>query len=160
MRTRRPLWATAPVTFALAVGALTGTSAAAPVDSASDSCSSARPLTVPGAEHQMKACLDDLTTAGTTVSGHTDPADWAGLHPAGAVNPTGVPGIQIDGYFPDTSTFNTSHGWNHDSQFVLRLPDRLERRAGRDAAPPATGSSTPTTSPSPTGRWPRATRTP
>ena len=35
----------------------------------------------------------------------------------------GVPGLQIDGYFPDTSTSNTTHGWNHDSQFVIRLPD-------------------------------------
>jgi hypothetical protein len=35
-----------------------------------------------------------------------------------------VPGIQVDGYFPDTSTFNTNNGWNHDAQFVVRLPDR------------------------------------
>ncbi|GAA3125875.1 tannase/feruloyl esterase family alpha/beta hydrolase [Planomonospora alba] len=81
-------------------------------------------LRVPGAEHQVAACLDDLTTAGTVASGHTDPADWAGLHPPGAVNPAGVPGIQIDGYFPDTSATNTNHGWKHDAQFVLRLPDR------------------------------------
>ena len=40
----------------------------------------------------------------------------------GTVNPSGVPGIQLDGYFPDTSTFNTTHGWNHDAQFVIRLP--------------------------------------
>ncbi|MEU7908059.1 tannase/feruloyl esterase family alpha/beta hydrolase [Actinoplanes sp. NPDC049118] len=80
--------------------------------------------TVPGAERQQAACLDDLTTAGTVAGGHTDTADWAGLTPAGARNPSGVPGIQIDGYFPDTSTTNTTHGWNHDSQFVLRLPDR------------------------------------
>ncbi|GGS66033.1 hypothetical protein GCM10010156_26260 [Planobispora rosea] len=80
-------------------------------------------IVVPGAEKQIVSCLDDLTTAGTAVSGHTDPADWAGLHPAGAVNPTGVPGIQVDGYFPDTSATNTNHGWKHDSQFVLRLPD-------------------------------------
>ncbi|MEU4218755.1 tannase/feruloyl esterase family alpha/beta hydrolase [Actinoplanes sp. NPDC026623] len=75
---------------------------------------------VPGAERQQAQCLSDLTTAG----GHTDPADWAGLTPAGARNPAGVPGIQIDGYFPDTSTTNATHGWNHDSQFVLRLPER------------------------------------
>ena len=73
---------------------------------------------------QQKACLDDLTTAGTTLSGHTDPNDWAGLHAAGTENPTGVPGIQVDGYFPDSSTGNANHGWNHDSQFVLRLPAR------------------------------------
>ncbi|WP_232828965.1 tannase/feruloyl esterase family alpha/beta hydrolase [Kribbella monticola] len=33
-----------------------------------------------------------------------------------------MPGVQIDGYFPDTSHTNANHGWNHDSQFVLRLP--------------------------------------
>jgi hypothetical protein len=81
-------------------------------------------ITVPGAQKQISACLDDLTTAGTTKTGHTVPADWAGLHPAGARNPSGVPGIQLDGYFPDSSTFNTLHGWNHDAQFVIRLPDR------------------------------------
>jgi hypothetical protein len=78
---------------------------------------------VPGAAYQVGACLPDLTTAGTVADGHSDPAQWAGLQPAGARNPTGVPGTQIDGYFPDTSTLNTTHGWNHDSQFVLRLPD-------------------------------------
>lgn|GEM_PF-5135183 len=71
-------------------------------------CAKLNRVTVPGAGHQVKAYLDDLTTAGTTVSGHTDPAHWAGLHPEGAVNPKGVPGIQIDGYFPDTSTFDTT----------------------------------------------------
>ncbi|SDJ54334.1 Tannase and feruloyl esterase [Nonomuraea maritima] len=81
------------------------------------------PLVVPGAERQVVARLDDLTTAGTSVTGHTDPSDWAGLHSAATVNPTGVPGVQIDGYFPDTSTGNTTHGWNHDAQFVIRLPD-------------------------------------
>ncbi|AOT62484.1 tannase/feruloyl esterase family alpha/beta hydrolase [Streptomyces rubrolavendulae] len=79
---------------------------------------------VPGAEHQRSACLDELTTAGTVASGHTDPADWAGLTPRSLPVPSGVPGIQIDGYFPDTSTTNGNHGWNHDSQFVVRLPDR------------------------------------
>ena len=28
----------------------------------------------------------------------------------------------MDGYFPDSSTSNTNNGWNHDSQFVIRLP--------------------------------------
>jgi hypothetical protein len=80
-------------------------------------------ITVPGAEKQMAACLDDLTTAGTTASGHTVPADWAGLHAAGTRNPSGIPGVQLDGYFPDTSTTNGNNGWNHDAQFVIRLPD-------------------------------------
>lgn len=78
---------------------------------------------MPGAEKQQADCLADLTTAATSTNGHTDPADYAGLHAAGTKNPTGVPGIQIDGYFPDTSMFNTHHGWNHDSQFVIRIPD-------------------------------------
>ena len=81
-------------------------------------------LRVPGAEHQISACLADLTTAGTVATGHSIAAEWAGLQPAGARNPTGIPGIQLDGYFPDTSTFNTDHGWNHDAQFVIRLPER------------------------------------
>lgn len=80
------------------------------------------PLVV-GAQQQISACLADLTTAGTVASGHTVPADWVGLQSASATNPSGVPGIQIDGYFPDSSAFNTHHGWNHDSQFVIRLPE-------------------------------------
>lgn len=87
-------------------------------------CARSGILRVPGAAHQQTDCLTELTTAGTVASGHTDPADWAGLTPEGLATPTGVPGIQIDGYFPDTSTGNTNHGWNHDSQFVIRLPDR------------------------------------
>lgn len=79
-------------------------------------------LRVPGAERAVAICLPDLTTAGTVPGGHTDPADWAGLEAPGTVNPAGVPGIQIDGYFPDSSTTNPTHGWNHDSQFVIRLP--------------------------------------
>ena len=78
----------------------------------------------PGAERQETACLDDLTTAGTVATGHTNPDDWSGLHAPGTQNPTGVPGIQVDGYFPDTSTTNANRGWSHDSQFVIRLPDR------------------------------------
>ncbi|GAA4125977.1 tannase/feruloyl esterase family alpha/beta hydrolase [Knoellia locipacati] len=86
-------------------------------------CARQSKITVPGAEMQKTACLDDLTTAGTVASGHTRAADYAGLHTPGTVNPTGVPGIQVDGYFPDTSTTNTNNGWNHDSQFVIRIPD-------------------------------------
>ncbi|MEB8336095.1 tannase/feruloyl esterase family alpha/beta hydrolase [Streptomyces endophyticus] len=87
-------------------------------------CAARAPLHVPGAERQQADCLDELTTAGTVQSGHTDPADYNGLTPKDLPTPTGVPGIQIDGYFPDTSTTNTNHGWNHDAQFVIRLPDR------------------------------------
>ena len=90
---------------------------------AADSAGCAR-LWVPGAERQVVSCLDELTTAGTVASGHTVAADWAGLTQASLPQPSGVPGIQVDGYFPDTSVTNTNNGWNHDAQFVLRLPDR------------------------------------
>ena len=86
-------------------------------------CARISKVRVPGAEQQKVACLDDLTTAGTTRTGHTVAADYAGLHAPGTVNPAGVPGIQVDGYFPDTSTSNPNTGWNHDSQFVIRIPD-------------------------------------
>jgi hypothetical protein len=81
-------------------------------------------LWVPMAEHQVVSCLDELTTAGTVASGHTVAADWAGLTQTSLPQPSGVPGVQIDGYFPDTSTTNANHSWQHDAQFVLRLPDR------------------------------------
>ncbi|WP_030339603.1 3-hydroxybutyrate oligomer hydrolase family protein [Streptomyces sp. NRRL S-1022] len=86
-------------------------------------CAGRARLHVPGAARQQADCLAELTTAGTVTSGHTDPADYAGLTPKDLPTPTGVPGIQIDGYFPDTSATNNNHGWQHDSQFVIRLPD-------------------------------------
>ncbi|MFC4588558.1 tannase/feruloyl esterase family alpha/beta hydrolase [Sphaerisporangium corydalis] len=115
----------------LAAALLAGTSLLVPVSPASASaasvvsggCAGIERVKVPGAEKQISACLDDLTTAGTVASGHSIAAEYAGLTSAGATNPTGVPGAQIDGYFPDTSTSNTDHGWNHDSQFVIRLPE-------------------------------------
>ncbi|GAA2105611.1 tannase/feruloyl esterase family alpha/beta hydrolase [Actinomadura alba] len=106
----------------VAASATAGTSGST-VHGSGGHCARIDRITVPGAEKQVSACLDDLTTAGTTATGHTVPGDWAGLHPAGAKNPSGVPGVQLDGYFPDTSTFNTNNGWNHDAQFVIRLPD-------------------------------------
>ncbi|MGW0466641.1 tannase/feruloyl esterase family alpha/beta hydrolase [Streptomyces sp. NPDC003027] len=79
-------------------------------------------LRVPGAAHQETACLPDLTTAGLAGTRYTDMADQAGLSAKGTRNPSDVPGIQIDGYFPDDSRLNTTHGWAHDAQFVIRLP--------------------------------------
>ena len=90
---------------------------------------------VPHAEVQKLACLDDLTTAGTVATGHTNPNDWAGLNAAATRNPSSVPGIQVDGYFPDTSTTNTNNGWNHDSQFVIRMPDRWNGKLVITGAP-------------------------
>lgn len=98
-------------------------------------CVRVHKLEVPKAEMQRADCLDDLTTAGTVASGHTNPDDWAGLHATGTRNPSGVPGIQVDGYFPDRSTTNTNNGWNHDSQFVVRLPDDWNGKVVISGAP-------------------------
>jgi hypothetical protein len=89
-------------------------------------CTSADTVAVPGAELTRTTCLDDITTAGLlqqTGAQYTDQSDWQTLHTPGTSNPSDVRGLQVDGYFPDTSAFNTTHGWNHDSQFVLRIPD-------------------------------------
>lgn len=112
-------------TLALVVAGVLAASPFAPMSPARASDGSAGPgqIRVPGAERQELTRLADLTTAGTTLTGHTDRTDWAGLNAPGTVNPVGVSGLQIDGYFPDTSTFNNTHGWHHDAQFVIRLPD-------------------------------------
>ena len=101
-------------------GALAAALPAAAASASAGRCA----VDVPGAQRQVAGCLDDLTTTGTLASGHTVEADWAGLTSAGLPTYGAVPGIQVDGYFPDSSTANTNHGWNHDAQFVLRLPDR------------------------------------
>ena len=87
------------------------------------SCVGDADVPVPGAKFQEAACLADLTTKGTQESRHTNPKDWAGLNAKETDNPSGVSGLQIDGYFPDDSRTNTNNGHDHDSQFVLRLPD-------------------------------------
>ncbi|AUY48071.1 tannase/feruloyl esterase family alpha/beta hydrolase [Streptomyces sp. CB01881] len=111
----RALAALAPVLVTAALVPAADTAAAA-----GTSCM-AQKLRVPGAERLVSTCLDDLTTKGLPV-GRTSPADWAGLQASTATAPPAVPGIQLDGYFPDTSTTNSNNGWNHDSQFVIRLP--------------------------------------
>jgi predicted esterase len=94
-----------------------------------------QPVQVPGAERQRVTHLNDLTTAGLVGTDYTDPLDFAGLHAAATRNPRGVPGVQIDGYFTDTSRFNTDHGWNHDAQFVIRLPDAWNGKLVVSGAP-------------------------
>ncbi|GGP93599.1 tannase/feruloyl esterase family alpha/beta hydrolase [Streptomyces roseolilacinus] len=116
--------ALAAVVLAPSTATATASTTATATPGGGGHCARLAQVRVPGAEHQRAACLDELTTAGTVASGHTDTADWAGLTPKDLAVPSGVPGIQIDGYFPDSSTTNTNHGWNHDAQFVVRLPDR------------------------------------
>jgi hypothetical protein len=78
---------------------------------------------VPGAEAQYCYELPDLGTPTLSALGRTDPSDWGTLHSRKTKNPQLVGGgVQIEGYFPDTSTTNTTNGWFHDSQFVIRLP--------------------------------------
>ena len=121
--------AVAAVIVATTLLAGSGTAASAPPSPAAKGdaakCHKIEQLSVPGSEKLASACLSDLTTTGTVVTGHTDASSFlgfGGLSVAGAAKPAAVPGIQLDGYFPDTSTLNTLHGWNHDSQFVIRLP--------------------------------------
>ena len=85
-------------------------------------CANQAAIKVPGAELQRVECQPDLSAAALSAIGRSDATDWATLHSAQSRNPPAGAGIQIDGYFPDDSTTNTTNGWNHDSQFVIRLP--------------------------------------
>src|SRR3954468_19729853 len=119
--------ATAAVIATAIIAAAGGTSAQATtrINTGPTGCRGIEQLTVPGAERLQAACLNDLTTTGTIGTDHTDSSGFlgfGGLSVPGAVKPSAVPGIQLDGYFPDTSILNPTHGWNHDSQFVIRLP--------------------------------------
>ncbi|MCC8452466.1 tannase/feruloyl esterase family alpha/beta hydrolase [Streptomyces rochei] len=86
-------------------------------------CARQERVRVPGAALQRTACLDDLTTTGLAGTPYTDLTDQAGLTAGGTRAPSGISGVQVDGYFPDSSRFNNTHGWRHDAQFVIRLPD-------------------------------------
>jgi Tannase and feruloyl esterase len=116
-------FATTIAALAVAASAVPATAAACPR------------VTVPGAQHQERYCLPDLTTAANRTTGRTDPTDWAGLHASGTRNPSGVPGMQLEGYFPDDSTTNAWQGRNHDSQFVIRLPERWNGKLVITGAP-------------------------
>ena len=62
---------------------------AAPGKSATPAhCAGQSRVDVPAAEVQKKACLDDLTTAGTRLTGHTNVNDWSGLHASRTRNPS------------------------------------------------------------------------
>ncbi|MFJ4754398.1 MULTISPECIES: tannase/feruloyl esterase family alpha/beta hydrolase [Streptomyces] len=108
----------------LLAAALGGPGPASAATGGEQHCARQDRVRVPGAAFQQAACLADLTTTGLAGTPYTDMADQAGLTARDTRTPSGVPGIQVDGYFPDSSRFNATHGWNHDAQFVIRLPDR------------------------------------
>ena len=96
------------------------------------SCQDRQGPQVPGAEKQDADWCPDLTTR-TLGPDHTRQDDWVGLHAVETANPAGtelIPGLQIDGYFPDKSTTNCYNNEDefacHDSQFVIRLPEEAD----------------------------------
>ena len=118
-----------------------GTDPGQDMGSNSDRCPTrAAKIEVPGAAFKDADCLKDLTTTGTERTGHTNFEDWRGLNASGTKNPSGVGGLQIDGYFPDTSKTNTNNGFGkepegQDSQFVIRFPNRWNGKLVVTGAP-------------------------
>jgi hypothetical protein len=102
---------------------------------------------VPGAEKQDADCLADLTTRTLKLDpDHTNTTDWdepIPLHAKETVNPAGadpIPGLQVDGYFPDGSDSTNCNnledfGECHDSQFVIRFPDKWNGKLVITGAP-------------------------
>lgn len=135
MKTRQISSLITRVTLAAALAAAMLPLIAPARPSSAATCPRLGKIEVPRAEEQKKACLDDLTTAGTRDSGHTSRSDWSGLHASETKNPTGVPGIQVDGYFPDDSRNNSNNRWFHDSQFVIRLPNKWNGKLVITGAP-------------------------
>ncbi len=106
------------------VPALVAPALALPAAADNGACADMGRVDVPGAAHQRVECQPDLSATALSAIGRSDASDWAQLHSKQSTNPPAGGGIQVDGYFPDDSTTNTTYGWNHDSQFVIRLPER------------------------------------
>jgi len=124
-----------PLVLALA-GALVLTAAAATPARAATHCAGMAKAKVPGAAQQDKpSCLSDITTTGLTATGHTDASDWATLTSARTKPQPTTPGFQVDGYFPDDSTTNDENSKKHDSQFVMRFPDKWNGKLFISGAP-------------------------
>ena len=87
-------------------------------------CDRADRVQVPGAERQRVECQPDLSAVALSLIGRSDASDWAQLHSKRSTNPPAGAGLQVDGHFPDDSTTNTTGGLNHDSQFVIRMPEQ------------------------------------
>ncbi len=129
---------TALLVAGLLAGILPG---AIPAASGAEPCPTPDQVTIPGAEFFEVTCLDDLTTLGNPrIDIFT--YGWGGS--GNRQNPTlnsdltelpqePVPGIQIDGRFPDScSHYEVEHnsfipscpgGFRHNGQFLIRIPD-------------------------------------
>ena len=94
-----------------------------PPAAADAACAGLSEVQVPGAALQRVECQPDLSATALAAIGRSDATDWAVLHSKLSTNPPAGAGIQVDGYFPDDSTTNTTYGWNHDAQFVIRMPE-------------------------------------
>ena len=116
----------AAMTLGLALVAPPPAVAAAP-RAAAPRCS----VGVPGAAYEVGACLPDLTTAGTVADGHSDPAQWAGLQPAGRAQP------DRRARHPDRRLLPRHLGAQHHARLEPRRPVRdpaarpVERRPRR-----------------------------
>ena len=120
----------------LGAAALAVPASAATTGAPSGHCARQSNIRVPGAGKQLVTCAADLSLPQLIAQGLTDPSDWAGLAASGTRNPVAGPGLQVDGYFADDdSTLNAEHGWNHDSQFVIRLPDQWNGKLVVTGAP-------------------------
>jgi len=123
----------------LSAGMLGAAALAVPASAATTSsghCARQSAIQVPGAGKQVVTCVADLSLPQLVAQGLTDASDWAGLAALGTKNPVAGPGLQVDGYFADDdSTLNAEHGWSHDSQFVIRLPDHWNGKLVVTGAP-------------------------
>jgi predicted esterase len=122
MRHTRSLLAGASL-LALAIAPLPALAAPVGTQAAAEPCANQDAIAVPGAEFQEIACESDLSATTLSTKGQSDVNDWAALHSKRSTNPPAGGGIQVDGYFPDDSKTNSTNNRNHDSQFVIRLPD-------------------------------------
>src|SRR5919202_3482782 len=110
-RSSRPLFVRLSLAFGVIGALVVLLSVASPPLANADTCENMDSLKVPGAEKQDNYCLADLTTKSLIAEGRTNVDDWEGLNSAASTNPPGaVPGIQIDGYFPDDSNTNNNNG--------------------------------------------------
>ena len=113
-----------PAALLCLVVALLAPAPALPAAATDAACPGAGTVDVPGAALQRVECQPDLSATTLAAIGRSDASDWATLHSKASRNPSAGAGIQVDGYFPDDSTTNTTYGWNSDAQFVIRLPER------------------------------------